>query len=126
MMYNPLEEPNPRLSVIFRNTLILQGDFLTPTYPTPLKGPRELSGIALSYGLHDRGFESRQRLGTSLHHCVQTGTGATQPPIQWVPGTSLSGSKPAGACEADHLPPPTAKVNNAWFYISTPQYAFTV
>jgi hypothetical protein len=26
--------------------------------------------------------------------------------------------------EADHSPPPSAEVKNAWSYISTPQYAF--
>jgi hypothetical protein len=29
-------------------------------------------------------------------------------------------------CEADHSPPSSAKVKNAWSYTSTPQYAFMV
>jgi hypothetical protein len=41
----------------------------------------------LSYGLNDRGFESRQRLGIFL---LTTESRAalehTQPPINWVPG----------------------------------------
>jgi hypothetical protein len=35
-----------------------------------------LSGIAQGYGLDDWGFESRQGLGISLHHRVQTVCGA--------------------------------------------------
>jgi hypothetical protein len=42
-----------------------------------------------------------------------------QPPIQWVPGAPSLGVKWPGG-EADHSLPPSAKVNNAWSYISTP------
>jgi hypothetical protein len=58
------------------------------------------SGIALGYGLHDRGFECRQVLGIfSPHHCVQNGSGAH--PASYPVGTrtrvSFPGAKAAGA-----------------------------
>jgi hypothetical protein len=42
----------------------------------------------------------------------------TQPPIQWVPGTLSLGVKRPGR-EADHSPPSSAEVENAWSYTST-------
>jgi hypothetical protein len=54
----------------------------------------------------------------SLHHRVQTGSGALQPPIQWVSGTLSLGVKRPGR-EADHSPPSSAEVKNAWSYTST-------
>jgi hypothetical protein len=50
------------------------------------------------------------------HHRVQTGSGS--PPIQWVPGALSLGVKRAGR-EADHSPPSSAEVKNAWSHIST-------
>jgi hypothetical protein len=45
--------------------------------------------------------------------------GPTQLPIQWVTGNlSLLIKRPGR--EADHSPPPSAKVKNAWSYIYTP------
>jgi len=44
-------------------------------------------------------------------------------PIQWVPGALSLTVKWQGR-EADHLPPSSAKVVNAWSYTSTPQYTF--
>jgi hypothetical protein len=41
----------------------------------------------------------------------------TQPPIQWVPG-ALSLAVKRRAREADHSPPSSAKVKNAWSYTS--------
>jgi hypothetical protein len=43
----------------------------------------------------------------------------TQPPIQWVPWALSLGVKWPG-CEADHSPPSSADVKNAWSYNSTP------
>jgi len=37
----------------------------------------------------------------SLRHLVQTGSGVTQPPIQWIPGALFLGVKRPGR-EADH------------------------
>jgi hypothetical protein len=45
--------------------------------------------------------------------------GSTHPPILWVPGALTSGVKRPGR-EADHSPPSSAKVKNAWSYTSTP------
>jgi hypothetical protein len=83
-------------------------------------------GIALGYGLDDRGSRVRFPAGAgnfSLHHRVQNGPGPTQPPTQWVPGALSLGVKRPGR-EVDHSPPSSAEVKNAWSYISTPQYAF--
>jgi hypothetical protein len=44
---------------------------------------------------------------------------ATQPLIHWVPGASTPGVKQPGR-EADHSPPSSAEVKNAWSYTSTP------
>jgi hypothetical protein len=46
----------------------------------------------------------------------------TQPPIQWVPVALSSNTQRLGR-EADHSPPCSAEVKNAWGYTSTPQYA---
>jgi hypothetical protein len=56
----------------------------------------------------------------SLHHRVQTGSGAQ--PYSYTMGTRV---KWPGR-EADHSPPSSAEVKNAWSYTSTPQYAFMV
>jgi hypothetical protein len=54
-------------------------------------------GIALGYGLDDRGFDSRRELG--IFRFITTSRqalGPTQPPIQWVPGAlSLGVKRPA-------------------------------
>jgi hypothetical protein len=47
----------------------------------------------------------------------------TQPPIQWVSETLSLGIKQPGQ-EANHSPPSSAEVKNAWSYTSTPQYVF--
>jgi hypothetical protein len=43
----------------------------------------------------------------------------TQPPIQWISGALSIGVKRPGR-EADHSPPSSAEVKNAWNYTSTP------
>jgi hypothetical protein len=66
--------------------------------------------IALGYGLDDRGSRVRFPVGAgnfSLHHCIQNGSGPTQP-IQWVPGALYLGVKRPGR-EADHSPPSSAE-----------------
>jgi hypothetical protein len=47
----------------------------------------------------------------------------TQPPIQWIPGAFVLGVRRPGH-EADHSPPPSVEVRNAWSYTSTPPYVF--
>jgi hypothetical protein len=53
----------------------------------------------------------------------RTALGPTQPPILWVPGALSLGVKRPGR-EADHSPPSSAEVKNAWSYTSTPPYVF--
>jgi hypothetical protein len=70
------------------------------------------------------GFDSRRGLRIFLFTTVsRTALGPTQPPIQRVPGTVSLGVKRPGR-EADHTPPSSAEVKNAWSYTSTPQYVF--
>jgi hypothetical protein len=70
------------------------------------------------------GFDSRRRLGIVIFTTVsRTALGPTQPTTQWVPGAISLGVKRPG-CEADHSPPSSAEVKNAWSYTSTPQYVF--
>jgi hypothetical protein len=78
-----------------------------------------LSGIALGWGLDDRGFESRQGLGIFLFTTVsRQALEPTQPPIQWVPRALSLGIKWPGR-EADHSLPSSAEIKNAWSYTST-------
>jgi hypothetical protein len=83
-----------------------------------MKESRDSSvGIALGYGLDDRGSRVRFPAGDgnfSLHYRVQNGSGA-----QWVPGALSLGVKWQGR-EADHSPPSSAEVKTAWSYTSTP------
>jgi hypothetical protein len=83
-----------------------------------------LSGIALGYGLDDRGFESRQTLGIFLFTTASIlALGFTQPPILWLPGAlSLGVKRPVR--ESDHSPLSSSEVKNACSYTSTPYYAF--
>jgi hypothetical protein len=86
----------------------------------------KLSDIALDYGLDDRGFESWQGLGIFLFTTTsRTALGPTQPPIKWVLESLSLGVKRSGR-EADHSPPSSADVKNAWSYTSVPQYIFMV
>jgi hypothetical protein len=75
-------------------------------------------GVALGYGLDDRGSESRQRLGIFLFTTTsRPALGPTQSPIQWVPGVlSLRVKRPGR--EADQSPTSSAEVKNVWSYTS--------
>jgi hypothetical protein len=67
------------------------------------------------------GFDSRRGLGIFLFTIAsRTAPGPTQPPIQWVPGTLSLGINHPGR-EADHSPPSSVEVKNAWSHTSTPQ-----
>jgi hypothetical protein len=66
------------------------------------------------------GFDSRQRLGILLFTTMsRIALGLTQPPIQWLPVALSLGIKWPGRA-ADHSPPSSAEVKNAWSYTSTP------
>jgi hypothetical protein len=81
-------------------------------------------GIALGYGLDDRGSRVRFPAGAgnfSLHHRVQNGSGVHPASYPTVPGNLSLGVKRPGR-EADHSPPSSAEVKNAWSCAFTPQY----
>jgi hypothetical protein len=66
------------------------------------------------------GFDCRQWQKISVFcKTPRPALGPTKPPIQWVTGGALTGSKATG----HRTPPPTAKVKNEWSYISTPLHA---
>jgi hypothetical protein len=77
--------------------------------------------VALGWGLDDQGYGVRFPAGAgdfSLHHRVRNGSGA-HPASYRVPGAlSLVVKRPRR--EADHSPPSSAEVKNAWSYTSTP------
>jgi hypothetical protein len=79
----------------------------------------------LGYRLDDQGaIPGRDNDGNfSLHHSVQTGSGAH--PASYPMGIqgSYLGSKAAGAWKYHSLPT-RAKVKNAWSYTVTPQQLF--
>jgi hypothetical protein len=83
-------------------------------------------GIALGYWLDNRCSRVRFPGGTgnfSLHHRVQNGSGAHPASYPMDNRGSFPGVKRPGR-EADHSPPSSAEVKNAWSYNSAPQYAF--
>jgi hypothetical protein len=70
------------------------------------------------------GFDSRRGQGIFLFTITsRTALGTTQPPIHWVPEAISQGVKRPGH-EADHSPPSSDEVKNAWSYTSPPQYVF--
>jgi hypothetical protein len=83
-------------------------------------------GIALGYGLEDRGTTKVRfpaGAGNFFHQRVQNGSGAH--PASYPMGTM--GSFPEGKApgrEADHSLPSSVEVKNAWIYTSTPPYVF--
>jgi hypothetical protein len=66
-------------------------------YPYIIIGSRGSSGnIVSDYGMDDRVIEVRSPTGQRIFPsslCIQTGSGPTQPPIQWVPGVLSQGVK---------------------------------
>jgi hypothetical protein len=70
------------------------------------------------------GFDSLQGLGMFFFTIMfRTALGPTQSPIQLVPGAVSLRVKWLGR-EADHSPPSSAEVKNAWSYTPLPQYIF--
>jgi hypothetical protein len=65
--------------------------------------------------MDDRAIGVRSPAGAkdfSSNLCVQTGSGATQPPVQWVPGVLSPGVKARPGRDADHSPPSSAEIVN--------------
>jgi hypothetical protein len=62
--------------------------------------------------------------GNFLLHTIvsRLALGPTQPHIKYIPGALFLVVKRLGR-EAEHSPPSSAEVNNAWSYTSTPHYA---
>jgi hypothetical protein len=82
--------------------------------------PDSSVGIVLGYGLDDRGSRARFPAGAgnfSLHHRFQNGSGAHPASYPMSTRDSFPGVKRQGR-EADHSPPSSAEVKNAWSYIS--------
>jgi hypothetical protein len=79
-------------------------------------------GIAMGYGLDDRGVGVRVAVGSRI---FSSPCRPDRPwgPIQWVPGALSPGVKGPGR-EADHSPPTSTEVKKMWIYTSTPLYAF--
>jgi hypothetical protein len=88
-----------------------------PSIPQAFLSFRELIsdssvGIALGYGLDDRGSRVRYPAGAGnflFTTAPRTALGLTQPPIQWIPGALSLGIKRPGR-ETDHSPPSSAEV----------------
>jgi hypothetical protein len=76
--------------------------------------------------MEDRGsIPCRGRDLFSLRQCFRTGSGAH--PVSYPTGTmALSSGVKLPGREANHSPPPSAKVKNAWSYICAPPYVFMV
>jgi hypothetical protein len=78
-------------------------------------------GIVLGYGLNDRGSRVQFPTGagnSSLYHRIQNGSGAHPASYTMVTGVLSPGVKWPWR-EADHSPPSSAEVKNAWSYTST-------
>jgi hypothetical protein len=69
------------------------------------------------------GFDSREDLGISLRHRVQTGPEAHKASYPMEPRV-LSPVVNRPGCEANHSLPSNAEVKNAWSYTSTSSYVF--
>jgi hypothetical protein len=78
--------------------------------------------MALGYGLDFWGSRVRFPAGAgnfSLHHRVQNASGANPASYPMDTGGSFPEIKQPGP-EADHSPPSSVEVKNAWSYTSTP------
>jgi hypothetical protein len=71
----------------------------------------------------DRGSISESGRDFSLRYCIQTGSGPHPASYRMGAGGSFPGVRRPGR-EADHSPPCSAEVKNAWSYTFTPPYVF--
>jgi hypothetical protein len=107
------------LGVIYCSTGILSHFYYLPLTPRAAIA-QSVQCCATGWTIGVLGFHSRQGLGIFLFTTASTtALGPTQPPIQWVPGALSLRLKRPGS-EADHSPPSSAEVKNAWSYTSTP------
>jgi hypothetical protein len=87
------------------------------------KSPDSSVGIALGYGLDDRGSRARFLVGAGnflFTTASRTALGPAQPPIQWVIGNLSLGVKRLGR-EADHSPPSSVEVKECMeLYLHSP------
>jgi hypothetical protein len=69
------------------------------------------------------GFDSRQGYGRDIFSATASRLvqSPIQPPVQWVPGLFTSVVK-LPRRGADHSPPSSSEVKNAWRHGSTPQW----
>jgi hypothetical protein len=83
-------------------------------------------GIAIGYGLDDRGVGVRVPVGSRTFTCPHRPDrllGSTQPPIQRGTGTiSLRVKRPG--LKAEHSLPTSAEVKKTWTYTSIYPYVF--
>jgi hypothetical protein len=108
---------NSRHDTIWRqfHCTLLEKNVLSASYKLEY-----LSGIALGYGLNDRGFESRQEMGIFLlTTAFRPALGPTEPLSNGYQGLFPWGVEHPGR-ETDHPPPSGAEIKNAWSYTSTP------
>jgi hypothetical protein len=76
------KRPSPHLHKVITTIIIIIIVVVVMGVKFGLSEPGYLSGISLGYGLDDRGFESRQRLGIFLFITAsRLALGPTQPPI---------------------------------------------
>jgi hypothetical protein len=74
------------------------GDIVTVVFTTAADTTTTTTRIAQWYSLDDRGFESRQGVGTFLFTTAsRPALGPTHPPIQWVSGAPSLWGKAAEA-----------------------------
>jgi hypothetical protein len=101
-------------SVTVRSSLLLRWHHISIINSDWLRAER--SGVRI--------FESRQGLGIFLFSTAsRPALGPNQPPFQWVPGALSPMIKRPGR-KANHTPPSSAEVKNAWRYTSIRQYIF--
>jgi hypothetical protein len=120
-----MREPPGALTVV----TLVQHSYTLPDDYTVYKhclSPESAVGIAIGYGLEDRGVEVRVPVKIKnilFSTSSRPALGSTQTPIQWVPWALSSGVK-RPVREADHLSPASWDVKKMWLYTSTPPYAF--
>jgi hypothetical protein len=120
---NTLQGPRTAAISILPNTSAWRGAKLTTEIILYFTSSCRDSSVGkpTGYGQDDRmiGVRFPTEGGNFLFDTVsRPALGSTQPPIKWVPGTlSLEVKRPGR--EADHSPPSSAEVKNAWSYAST-------